>query len=248
MIDFTVESLPAVASTNDLVRERARAGAAEGLVIRAEAQTAGRGRLGRSWESPPGNLYASFLLRPERPLDEAATLSLVIALSLAEALTRLPPPAELSPGLKWPNDVRLSGAKIAGILLENAGAEAANPAIIAGLGVNVASAPADMPYPVTSLHAAGAATTPETVLDLFLAAFATNYTDWQAEGFAALRARWLARADGLGEPVEIKRGEATISGRFVDVDPAGHLVLETEGGTKTLPAGEMLLATQPIGK
>ncbi len=117
MITFTVETLGAVASTNDLLHERARAGADEGLVIRAEAQTAGRGRHGRSWVSPTGNLYASLLLRPLRPLDEAASLSLVIALSLAEALTQLGPQANLSPRLKWPNDVRLSGAKIAGILL-----------------------------------------------------------------------------------------------------------------------------------
>lgn len=248
MIDFAVETLPAVASTNDLVRERARAGTAEGLVIRAEAQTAGRGRHGRSWESPRGNLYASLLLRPQRQLDEAASLSLVIALSLAEGLKRLPPPANLSPGLKWPNDVRLCGAKIAGILLENAGADAANPAIIAGLGVNIAVAPTGMPYPVTSLQAAGVETTPEIVLALFLAAFATNYAEWQAAGFAALRSRWLDRAEGLGEPVEIKRGEETIGGHFVDVDPDGHLVLETAGGTKTLPAGEMLLAAPSIGQ
>jgi len=248
VIRFAVETMPAVASTNDLVAEHAREGAAEGLVIRAEAQTSGRGRQGRHWESPRGNLYASLLLRPQRRLHEAASLSLVVALSLAEALTRLPPPAYLAPGLKWPNDVRLSGAKIAGILLENAGADATNPAIIAGLGVNVAVAPKGMPYAVTSLRAAGAETTPEMVLDLFLAAFATNYAEWQAGGFAVLRARWLDRAEGLGEPVELKRGEETIAGRFVDVDPAGHLVLETEGGTKTLPAGEMLLAAPSIGQ
>ena len=127
MIRFTVETVAAVASTNDLVAARARDGAAEGLVIRAEAQTSGRGRQGRHWESPRGNLYASLLLRPHRQLQEAASLSLVIALSLAEALTQLAPPANLSPGLKWPNDVRLSGAKTAGILLENAGADAVEP-------------------------------------------------------------------------------------------------------------------------
>lgn len=241
MITFVVESLPAVASTNDLLHERARAGAEEGLVIRAEAQTAGRGRHGRSWVSPRGNLYASLLLRPRRPLDEAASLSLVIALSLAEALTQLVPEANLSPRLKWPNDVRLSGAKLAGILLENTGTDPAKPIIVAGLGVNVAEAPTGMPYPVTSLRAAGARTTPESVLERFLEDFAANYALWQSAGFAALRSRWLGMADGLGERVEIKRGDITIDGRFVDIDPAGYLVLETKNGLETLPAGELLL-------
>ncbi len=243
MIRFTVETVPAVASTNDLVAARARDGAAEGLVIRAEAQTSGRGRQGRHWESPRGNLYASLLLRPHRQLHEAASLSLVIALSLAEALTQLALPANLSPGLKWPNDVRLSGAKTAGILLENAGADAANPTIVAGLGVNIAAAPANMPYKVTSLHDEGAVVTPESMLARFLEHFAADYAKWQAAGFAALRARWLSHADGLGEPVALNRGDAVITGRFIDVDPAGHLVLETEDGVRTLPAGELQLGS-----
>lgn len=241
MITFAVETLGAVASTNDLLHERALAGADEGLVIRAEAQTAGRGRHGRIWVSPEGNLYASVLLRPLRPIDEAASLSLIIALSLAEALTQLVPEANLSPRLKWPNDVRLSGAKIAGILLENAGTDPARPVIVAGLGVNVTEAPQGMPYKVTSLRAAGVHATPERVLERYLENFAANYALWQAAGFAALRSRWLGMADGLGERVEIRRGETTIEGRFVDIDPAGYLVLETQNGVETFPAGELLL-------
>ncbi len=83
--------------------------------------------------------------------------------------------------------------------------------------------------------------TPERVLERHLENFAANYALWQSAGFAGLRARWLGMADGLGERVEVRRGETTIEGRFVDIDPAGYLVLETRNGVETLPAGELLL-------
>jgi BirA family biotin operon repressor/biotin-[acetyl-CoA-carboxylase] ligase len=236
LIGFTVETLPAVGSTNDVVRERALAGAPEGLVIRAEEQLAGRGRHGRGWASPPGNLYASLLLRPARPLTEAASLSLVVGLSLAEAIAAAGP---LDPRLKWPNDVLLDGAKLAGILLENVGDTAATPVLVAGFGVNVASCPEGLPYPVTTLAAAGLALPPAALLDRFLDSFARDYERWTEAGFAALRDRWLARAQGLGAPAGVKVGERAVTGRFVDVDAAGRLVLETAGGRRTLSAGEL---------
>jgi BirA family biotin operon repressor/biotin-[acetyl-CoA-carboxylase] ligase len=247
LISFTVETLRTVASTNDIASERARAGAAEGLVIRALMQQAGRGRHGRHWVSPAGNLYASLLLRPSRPLHEAASLSLVIGLCLAEALAQVPAATPLEPRLKWPNDVRIGGAKIAGILLEGSAGPATAPVIIAGIGVNVAVAPADMPYPVTSLYAQGASLPPETLLARLLEGFAHSYEMWQLDGFASLRQRWLDRADGLGAMVTLRHGETAIDGRFVDVDAAGHLLLETRNGLKTLSAGELFFVPAAVG-
>lgn len=247
MIAFRVESLPAVGSTNDIVRERAAAGAAEGLVVRAEEQLAGRGRHGRVWRSPPGNLYASLLFRPERPLAEAATLSLVIGLCLADTIEAVAGP-QLAPrlglGVKWPNDVLAGDAKIAGILLENLWAASERPAIVAGLGVNVEMAPEGLPYPATTLRALGVETTPAALLDRLLAQVGADYGRWQAGGFAALRERWLARARGIGEAVGVKVGERTVSGRFVDVDASGHLVLEGPGGLLALNAGELFFGPE----
>ena len=119
---------------------------------------------------------------------------------------QLPPPADLSPGLKWPNDVRLSGAKIAGILLENAGADAANPVIVAGLGVNVAAAPADMPYPVTSLLAAGVRSSRRRACSSSFPRALRRRLRRMAGGGLCRTPRALARAmaDGLGEPVALR--------------------------------------------
>lgn len=245
MIAFRVETLPAVGSTNDIVREQAAAGAAEGLVVCAREQLAGRGRHGRVWTSPPGNLYASLLFRPARPLAEAATLSLVIGLSLADAIEAVAGPErglELQLRLKWPNDVLAGEAKIAGILLENVAATGEGPAIVAGLGVNIGVAPEGLPYPATTLAALGVEVTPEALLERLLARVAPDYALWQADGFTALRDRWLARARGLGEPAGVRVGERTVSGRFVDVDAAGHLVLEGPNGRLALNAGELFFA------
>ncbi len=232
---FAIEHYPSLASTNDLVRERALRGEPEGLVVRADIQTRGRGRHGRSWASPTGNLYFSMLLRPERPLAEAATLSLVIGLSLADTLAA----AALEPELKWPNDVMLDGAKTAGILLESVIVGAAAPVIVAGIGVNVASCPKDLPYPAASLTDHGLDILPASLLDRFLEAFGRDYDRWLAGGFPALRERWLARAHGRGRDARVRDGDRVIGGRFVDVDLQGRLVLDTDAGRRVIHAGEL---------
>lgn len=232
---FAIEHYSSLASTNDLVRERALEGEVEGLVVRAGIQTRGRGRHGRSWASPTGNLYFSMLLRPERPLAEAATLSLVIGLSLADALAE----AGLEPALKWPNDVLLDGAKVAGILLESVTGGAAAPVIVAGIGVNVASCPKDLPYPAASLGDRGLDIPPEALLDRFLEAFGRDYDRWRAGGFPALRERWLACAHGRGHEARVRDGDRVIGGRFVDVDGEGRLVLDTDAGRRVIHAGEL---------
>jgi BirA family biotin operon repressor/biotin-[acetyl-CoA-carboxylase] ligase len=232
---FAIEHYPSLASTNDLVRERALGGEPEGLVVRAGIQTRGRGRHGRSWASPTGNLYCSMLLRPERPLAEAATLSLVIGLSLADTLAEEAP----GPELKWPNDVMVGGAKLAGILLESVIVGAKAPVIVAGIGVNVATCPKDLPYPATSLAGLGVDLPPESLLERFLEAFGRDYDCWRAGGFSALRERWLERAHGRGREARVRDGDRLIDGRFVDVDPEGRLVIDTRTGRRLIHAGEL---------
>lgn len=243
MITFRCETLAAVGSTNDVVMRRALAGAAEGLVVRALEQKSGRGRHGRQWASPKGNLYASILLRPTRPTTELASLSLMVGLSLADTLAELAD-CRLRPRLKWPNDVLVGEAKLAGILLESAVASIERPLVVAGIGVNCQSSPEGLPYPTTSLLALGVAVTPEVLLERLLARLAPDYAVWQAGGFTALRERWLDRAHGLGQTITVKAGKTAVTGQLQTVDEAGRLALETISGRSLLDAGELFFGAR----
>ena len=241
---FRLVEHASVGSTNDLARELAEGGEPEGLFVRADRQTSGRGRLGRSWESPPGNLHASLILRPARPPGEVATLSLVIALALAQAVEALSD-GRVRPRLKWPNDVQVAGAKLAGILLEmGADGRGGCAWLVAGIGVNVAWAPGDaVPYPTTSLAAQGLQATSRQVLEALAASLRPQLERWRAGGFAAARADWLASAAGLGRPVELRQGDCPVAGILRDVDGGGALCLELASGELArFSAGEVVLA------
>ncbi len=212
-------------STNDEALARARAGEPEGMVVTAERQEAARGRQGRRWQSPAGNLAASLVLRPARPSAEWASLSLVAAVALAEAL---PVPSRL----KWPNDVQVDGAKISGILLESDG----QGAVVLGIGVNVAHKPEGVPYPVTALADHGATLAPEALLERLLARFGERYADWTAGGFAAVREAWLTRGHRAGEALRVSgHGD----GRFAGLDADGALLLEQSQGVVRVTAGDL---------
>src|SRR5262245_25591061 len=185
------------ASTSDLVAERARAGAPAGLVIAADAQTAGRGRLGRSWHSPAGaNLYVSLLLRPRRPAAEIPPLTLLAGAAIARAIA----PLGVSPRLKWPNDVQLVDAadrrrKLAGVLTEMASAGERVEHVVVGVGVNVnvTAFPAELAERATSLRLAlGAPVDRARVLAAVLNAFEPLYEEFEQHGPAAAVAAFSA--------------------------------------------------------
>jgi BirA family transcriptional regulator, biotin operon repressor / biotin---[acetyl-CoA-carboxylase] ligase len=235
-----------VGSTNDEAKRLARGGAAAGTLVWALEQTAGRGRRGRHWASPRGNLYASLMLRPVCPPENAARLGFAAALAIGDALS------SLVPGLaglacKWPNDVLLSGRKIAGILLESEiAADAKTGAgenlafLVVGAGVNLAAAPPNAEFPATSLAAEGyCPPEPTAMLEAYAGCFATWERRWREEGFAPLRAAWLARATGLGQPIRVRLDNRTLHGRFADLDPGGTLVLETSDGPALIAAGDV---------
>jgi BirA family biotin operon repressor/biotin-[acetyl-CoA-carboxylase] ligase len=232
---FRIEQVAEIDSTNEACRLRALAGEAAGLVIRADRQTAGRGRRGRSWNSPEGNLYASLLLRPARPVSEAAALGFAAVTTMgdvAEAL--LPTAAEVRH--KWPNDLLINGRKASGILLET------QPGfLVVGIGVNIMSHPMDTPYPATDLIAEGAAPlSPQMLLERVLAALAPLYDQWEADGFASLLPAWRRRAAGLGEPIEVRLERETLSGLFKDLEPDGTLRLVLADGTeRRIAAGDV---------
>jgi BirA family biotin operon repressor/biotin-[acetyl-CoA-carboxylase] ligase len=221
---YRLEVHETLASTNDEAKRRAAAGAAEGALILARRQTAGRGRSGRTWTSPEGNLYVSLLLRPARPPGEAAQLSFVAALALAEAVA-------VPVALKWPNDVLARGRKLAGILLEGS-----DGWLVIGCGLNIASAPEG----ATCLRAEGSTASPDQALEAFGAAFLAWRARWLADGFAPIRTAWLARAAGLGAPAVARLGHETLHGTFADLDSDGALVLDMGGaGRRRIAAGEV---------
>lgn len=239
---FVLHEVDRVGSTNDEVRRLAEAGVPAGVVVLAAQQTSGRGRHGRGWASPPGNLYASVLLGVDGSVAASAQLSFVAGLALADALQRHAPEG-VAARLKWPNDVLIGGAKVAGILLESAGkANGAGAGVIVGTGVNIVSSPRDTPYPATSLVEQGfAAITPRALLCTYLRALEGWLRQWREAGFAAVRAAWCARGFGLGERIRLRLHREELQGRFVDVTPGGALLLDLDGGgRREIAAGDVL--------
>jgi len=233
----------AVASTNAEALACARRGERGPLWITALSQTAGRGRRGRAWVSEPGNLYASLLLADPAPVDRAAQLSFVAALAVHDALARAVPAVAPRLALKWPNDVLVDGAKIAGILLE--GAPGTPLRVVIGIGVNLRHHPEGTEYPATSLAAQGANVSPEAVFSDLSAAMLDRLARWdRGDGFAATRADWLARATGFGGEVRVRMQDLEFTGRFVDLDPGGRLLVRrADGSVTTVAAGDVF----PLG-
>lgn len=226
-------ALESVGSTNDEAARLADAGAPEGTVVWARQQTGGRGRRGRVWASPTGNLYTSTILRPDCPAPRAAELGFVSALAVTDIV-----PVDRPVRVKWPNDVLVEGGKVAGILLESAiGQAGVVQHVIAGVGINVGFAPrlAEMRYPGSALGG-----TVEIALEKFAAAFAARLAEWRREGFAVVRANWLAKAGPLGAEVDVKLGDELVRGRFGGLDGEGALLLETSSGPRRIVSGELL--------
>jgi BirA family biotin operon repressor/biotin-[acetyl-CoA-carboxylase] ligase len=234
-LSFRIEQVTEIDSTNEACRLRALAGEAAGLVIRADRQTAGRGRRGRTWTSPQGNLYTSILLRPGRPASEAAALGFAAVTAIGDTAAALLPPGT-PVRHKWPNDLLIHGGKASGILLE------AQPGfVVLGIGVNIASHPPDTPYPATDLIASGAAPIgAQALLERLLSAFAPLYELWERAGFAALLPAWRRRAAGLGETIEVRLERETLTGTFRDLEPDGTLRLGLSDGTeRCIAAGDV---------
>ncbi len=218
----------------DEARGLAEAGAPHRTTVTARTQNGGRGRGGRNWVSPAGNLYATILLRPSGDARQAPELGFVVAIAVAEAVDQLAGPRS---ALKWPNDVLRGNAKLAGILLERL----ADGAVLAGIGVNVAHRPEGMPYPVTSLRALGCTAGPDALLDAVLDRIDAGWAAWQAGGFAPVLAQWRARGPALGAPLRVRVGTELVAGAFAGLGADGTLLLETPGGRRSLVAGDVLL-------
>jgi BirA family biotin operon repressor/biotin-[acetyl-CoA-carboxylase] ligase len=233
-----------IGSTNDEAKALAREGAAEGTLVWAGAQTAGRGRRGRVWASPPGNLYVSIVLRPAVTPARAAQLGFVAALALADSVALLCGPA-LDVRCKWPNDILVAGRKLAGILLESEiTAKDKIDFVVIGAGANLVSRPSDAEYPATSLAERGfSGIAPDRLLAAYIRRFDAWAHVWREQGFAPIRAAWLARAAGIGAEVLVRLERATLIGRFLDLDEDGCLVIDTAEGRRRIAAGEVFPAS-----
>lgn len=231
-----------IGSTSDEAKTLAAGGADEGTLIWALAQSSGHGRQGRRWVSPPGNLYLSLILRPKVSLAIAARLGFVAALAVADACARFTPDAALA--LKWPNDVLLGRRKLAGILLESQAAPGgALQWLVLGIGINLATYPVGVDYPATALSATGTEVAPGAMLAALAQTWLARYEQWaEGRGFAAIRADWLQRAAGLGQPLRARYGETVLNGRFSGLDADGALLLETADGPRRIAAGEVFPA------
>ncbi|MFN4153706.1 MAG: biotin--[acetyl-CoA-carboxylase] ligase [Paracoccaceae bacterium] len=238
--------LPEVDSTNAEAFRRAPQLAGPAWIM-ASAQTAGRGRRARPWVSPRGNFYATHVMHSTEPPLQLALRSFVAALALHDALAAVTgTPQALA--LKWPNDVLLSGGKVAGILLECQSTGQGTQTLAIGIGVNLIGHPAPAEVepcatpPASVLHETGQRLTPETFLALLAPAHARWEVTFATLGFAPIRAAWLARAARLGEQVRARTGSQDRTGIFDSIDESGNLILRTAQTTLAIPAAEVFFS------
>jgi BirA family biotin operon repressor/biotin-[acetyl-CoA-carboxylase] ligase len=237
VVNWQLHHVTETGSTNADVAAAAREGGAEGTVLVAEYQTAGRGRLGRSWQAPPGTgLAVSMLLRPSVPANRWPWLPLLAGVAVVEALHAHPGTETV---LKWPNDVLLGSKKLAGVLVERVDGPAGAAAVV-GVGLNLTAAPAG----AVSLLAAGFADVPrDDVLAVLLDVFGARYETWHGEHGDPQP--WLAPlyhrlCDTLGREVRATLPDrAPVVGRAIDVDLDGRLIVRTDAGDVAISAGDV---------
>ncbi len=235
---WRLQSFAALASTQDLCRQLAEADEPGYLAVLAGRQTHGRGTHGRDWASPDGNLFLSVLLRPRAPARDAGQWGLLAGVALADTVAgHLPDAAALR--LKWPNDLLLSGRKLAGVLTECA----ARPDgrldwVVIGFGVNLASAPALADRPTACL----AELAPPPAPDAFAADLLRRLDQWRSrlltDGFAPVRAAWLARAPDPGAALVLRTSSETVAGTFAGLSDDGRLLLRADGEVREFASGE----------
>lgn len=225
-----------VDSTNEEAKALAQSGAEAGTVVWARQQVAGRGRHGRTWSSPPGNLYLSVIQRPDCSPGDAPQLGFVTGVALAEALGTL---CDIPVALKWPNDLMANGRKASGILLESAAdADGRLNWLIIGAGVNVASSPAELPD-VTSLHEEGVKITVEALLSAFLERLFWYIGQWRESGFQPIRERWMSYALPVGTQMRVKMPDGDVLGRFSGIDARGSLLIGSDGEARRIDMGDV---------
>lgn len=231
---FALEIVEETGSTSEDLKRRAAAGEPGSAALMARRQTAGHGRLGRAWQSAEGNLHLSLLLRPAT-LRHPGHWSLLAAVALLDALRAcLPGAAGLR--LKWPNDILLNGAKLAGILLEGNLTEEA-PWLVIGFGVNLASAPDGLGQPTGCVADMAPPPAPDAFAHSLLGAVQAWRSTYEAAGFQPVRAAWLAVGSAPGEAMAVSVGGRRMEGTFRGIGADGALLLNGPEGGVAVMAG-----------
>ncbi len=243
---WRVARFDAVDSTNAEARRQAVAGDPGRLWVVAGEQTAGRGRRGRTWVSPRGNLYASALLIDPCRQAIAPQLGFVAGVALARAAEDL---GAAGARLKWPNDLVCDGAKCAGLLVEGASLPERGLVCVVGVGVNCLSAPEGVGYPTAVLTRAGGGAIDSTALfERLIVRFDEALGAWRAgEGFAAIRSAWLDDAAGIGGRVRIENGSGRREGTFEGLDGDGRLLFRGESGIEAIETADLWISPQSDG-
>lgn len=247
---YSLVAFDTIGSTNDELKQRAiQANAPEGSVVWALEQTSGKGRQKRNWESVPGNMYCSVLLRPNCDMAEAAQIGFLPVIAAGEALAGLLGNAA-SLRYKWPNDLLLNRKKISGALLEaGAGQNGLAAWVIVGCGINLAHYPDDTRFPATSVrHELNQNIEIGDMVSAYVRNLANWYGRWQEEGFQPVRAAWLASAHKFDEPLIVESGAETITGPFRDLDENGALVIDTDNGPRRIAAGDVYFTDTTSGE
>ncbi|MCO6452053.1 MAG: biotin--[acetyl-CoA-carboxylase] ligase [Caldilineales bacterium] len=242
--EITLIRLHRVGSTQDWLRVWAELGAKDGLAVQAAAQTTGRGRLRREWQSPPGaGLYISVLLRPSIPLSQAQQATMLVSLAAIEACESI---VGIKPQPKWPNDLICEGRKLAGVLTELESRDGEMRYAIVGLGLNVSGnfSGGDLAGKAASLEGiSGKRVEVDAVAAAYLRALASRYARFHA-GESPLAA-WRERLWPLGQRVCVRGGGAEIVGLAEDVNPQGALLVRDDAGVQhTVWAGDIALCPQ----
>lgn len=243
MAAAAIELLAETDSTNAEARRRAEAGATGPIWIVARRQTEGRGRRGRAWSSETGNLAATFLTTTPKPPAEAAQVTFVAALAVADLLDVFSPAGLVS--IKWPNDVMLSGRKVSGVLIESGVHRTGALWLAVGIGVNLAHAPEETERPATAMAAnlrpdIAYPPSPEAAAEVLAEAFAVWMDRWETLGFGPIIDAWAARTTGLHGPCTARLGHETLSGMADGVEADGALRLRlTDGTVRRISAGDV---------
>lgn len=237
---FEIHRFETIDSTNTWVMDQARSGAAEGLVAVAEEQTAGRGRLGRKWIAPAGgSLLMSVLLRPTSlPIDRLHLATAAVAMSGADALALI---AEITPDLKWPNDLLVGNRKLAGVLTEVDGPAAdGSLAIVVGIGINC-TWPTELPAEIADIavaanHLAGRPVHTGDVLDCLLENLGTRLD----AGWDAVAREYKSRVATIGRDVRVELADELFTGMAAEVEDDGALVVISDAGPRRVLAGDVV--------
>lgn len=246
---YRLHGFDEVGSTSSEAAKAAQSGDIGDVWYAALKQTAGRGRRGRLWETPAGNLAASLLIIPECDASLAATLGFVAGVALNRALAATLPAAVVKHGLdgasrlalKWPNDVLADGAKLAGILLEAHKRPDGRHALVIGFGVNIVEAPQGLPYPATSIGDLGVDVDAQTLFAALAEEWVVAYELWdQGRNVADILRLWRASAAGIGAEVAVNRDGEIVRGVFETIDDSGRLVVRGDNNARTvITAGDV---------